>query len=559
MAILIPPPQPGKNSITLWHEALEKALRLKEKEIRFSPGKYEFFPEGCSQRYCWFSNNDEGVKTIALDLCDLDGMTVSGENTELFFHGRISPLVAENCRDLHISGLTVDFEDSFVSDADIVETENDIAWVKISGKHRFQDGKLHFTGDFYDNLSGKMRILSFDTAKNEVIWNQKTAIIPNAGLSERNGLVGIPGLAGKVCSNALLIRHEDRLCPGMVFHQCREVRCTDLTLHHAAGMGVLAQLCTNVSLEGVKILPRNRRSSVSDDAVHIVECRGKISLNNCELRGTLDDSVNVHGMYHQMKLRLPGWKYYYLQAGHFQQQGLQAAFPGDTLELLKNDTLKPYGRLKIKEAYKINKSQTFIGFDEKDLPPEWAYGDDARVVETAQAELQVTNCTFAPLSGRGVLASGLKKVVIRKNFFHSSGAGVFVSGDGLYWYETGPVEDMEISDNVFDNCCYDRNNASREPVAVFPELQKLEPDFYYHGRIAVLNNRFISSRRPQVAMTSVREAEVKGNCFIPDDRYPYDPPEIQVYSFTDRNSPCAAFRHCGKITCSGNEGFFGML
>ena len=556
MAILIPPPVPGQNSIYLWHNALEQARNSNEKEIHFSSGKYEFFPEGCSQRYCWFSNNDEGVKTIALDLLFLENLTITGENTELYFHGRISPLVAENCKNLQISGLTVDFEESFVSDADIVDTEGDIAWVKFGGKHWFQNGRVYFIGDFYDNLSGKFRVLSYDTEREEVIWNQTVVSVFNSNLQERNGLIGIPGLIGKVKSNALIVRHENRLCPGMVFHKCSNVTLTNITLHHAAGMGVLAQVCTNVSLDRVNILPRGRRTAVSDDAVHIVECRGHLTLKNCDLRGTLDDSLNVHGVYFQMKLREPGWKYYYLQAGHFQQQGVQAVFPGDTLELLKNDTLKPYSTLKIKEAYKINKMQTFIGFDEKDLPSEWCYGDNARVLESAQAELEVINCTFAPLNGRGVLASGLKKAVIKNNYFHTSGAGIFVSGDGRYWYETGPVEEMEISENLFDNCCYNRNDASREPVAVFPELHKIDPDFFYHGRIAVTNNRFISSRRPQIAMTSVRAVEISGNILELDDRYPYDPPEMPVYSFTDRNSPCAAFRHCNEITYKENIGFF---
>ena len=89
MAILIPPPVPGQNSIYLWHNALEQARNSNEKEIHFSSGKYEFFPEGCSQRYCWFSNNDEGVKTIALDLLFLENLTITGENTELYFHGRM--------------------------------------------------------------------------------------------------------------------------------------------------------------------------------------------------------------------------------------------------------------------------------------------------------------------------------------------------------------------------------------------------------------------------------------------------------------------------------------
>ena len=557
MAILIPPPVKGQNSIFLWQEALAEAMKSNDKEICFSPGVYEFFPEGCSQRYCYFSNNDEGVKTICLDLVNLSDIKIIGDNTQLFFHGRISPIVADNCQNLAISNLSIDFEDSFVSDADVVEVDGDVTYLKISGKHFVRDGKIIFTDDFYNNLSGRIHVYSYDTEKKEVIWQKgANCTIFNSNVVVKDNLVGVTGLVGKIKSDALILKHEARLCPGVVFNNCKDVVVNNVTIHHAAGMGLLAQVCENVALEGVKVAPNNRRCSASDDALHIMECRGKIKLNKCQLSGTLDDALNVHGMYFKLKLREPGWKYYYLKAGHFQQQGIFAAHTGDTVELLKSDTLKPYGTIKLTDTWQINKSQIFVEFDESTLPKEYEFGDVARILDAANASLEITNCSFASLNGRGVLASGLKNVVIKDNYFHCAGAGVFVSGDGRYWYESGPVENMEISNNTFNNCCYNSNGATRETIAVFPEIHKFVPNFFSHGNFSITNNKIITNKRCLIAFTSVKEATVKGNSFILDNTYTFNPPATVAYSFTTKDFPSVAYQYCDKVVCENNENFW---
>ena len=87
--------------------ALVPAIRMaaeEDKILYFPPGEYHFYPEGCAARYCYFSNNDEGVKTIAMLLDGLVDFTVRGENAMLIFHGRISPLCAFNCRNLTVEG-----------------------------------------------------------------------------------------------------------------------------------------------------------------------------------------------------------------------------------------------------------------------------------------------------------------------------------------------------------------------------------------------------------------------------------------------------------------------
>jgi len=554
MSIKVPLPTPDENAIALWNAAMFRARCKKAHTIVFGKGRYDFYPDHCDRSYCYFSNNDEGVKTTALALKNIQGLRILGHDTEWFFHGRISPLVAQECKDLFIQGITIDFEDSFVSDADVVASENDICWLKIGGKHFFLDDKLCFTGDFYDNLSGQLLFYSYDKAKGELVWNNRTVRIPNKGLLKRDGLIGVPGLADAIQSDALIIKHEQRLCPGIVLDRCSGVTLKDVTIHHAAGMGVLAQLSSDIVLERVSVVPRGRRASVSDDAVHFSECRGRLKLDKCVLEGTLDDSFNAHGIYRPLKMRIPGGKFYYLDTGHYQQQGLQGAFAGDTLELMKNDTGKPYARIKVRHARQLNKALTLVE-PEGDMPAEWTPGDDARVLEAASAELSVTNCTFRPLCGRGVLASGMGKARVSGNRFHTSGAAVFVSGDGNYWYESGPVGDLVVQNNVFDNCCYGRSSSTRECVAIFPELQKLEEGFFYHGTVTVKDNNFISNLRPQVSLLSVTKAKIAGNRFQFDDAYPFDPPGTGAYSFATKDSPWLLVKHCGNVKDHDNLGF----
>lgn len=552
MEYIINPPAPGENAVAYWLDAWEKVKNCGIRKIVFAPGRYDFFPEKCSAAYCYFSNNDEGVKIIAMDIRDVDGLEIAAEGAEFCFHGRISPLVAKNCRDLKISGFTVDFADSFVSDADMVGFSDGFSWCKISGKHDFQDGKLIFTGDFYDNLSGNLIFFPYDTAKGELVWDQRSTTIANNALQYRDGLTGFPGDLSHFGSKAFIIKHELRLCPGLVFDECENISLHKINLHHAAGMGILCQCCTNITVSGINIVPRSRRTGVSDDALHIVECRGEISITGSTFSGTLDDSINVHGIYRPLKCRIPGGKFYYLDSGHFQQMGIPGARPGDTLELIKNDTQKPYGKIKVKNAVMLNKAITKIEFDEAELPEEFSPGDCARVLEVADASLTIRDCRFSPLNGRGILASGLKNIHISGNTFHTAGAAVFIAGDAVYWYESGPVGNAVICENTFDNCSYRRWISSREPVGVFPEITTAVPGFCYHKNITVRDNVFISSFRNLVSMRSVENAVVCNNTFVPDDTYRFMKGNDTGYFFADTVPEQIVFLDCAGIATENN-------
>jgi len=92
-------------------------------------------------------------------------------------------------------------------------------------------------------------------------------------------------------------------------------------------------------------------------------------------------------------------------------------------------------------------------------------------------------------------------------------------------------------------------------LAVFPELRQLKEGFFYHGSMVVRNNRFLAAERPLISMMSVAEAVVENNRFESDDSYEFNHKSRDGYFFTDRNSPKAAFLHCGKVVLQNNPGF----
>ena len=542
----------NSENCTLAVAAALKAAINGDKVLFFPPGEYHFYPEGCFQRQCFFSNNEDSVKNIAILLDGVDDFTISGEGARFMFHGRISPLCAFNCRNLKVSGITVDFEDSFVSDADLICRENGVAWFKLPGKHCVRNGRIVFTDDIYDNCSGRLPFYPFETTRNELIYDGRIITVANQNILERDGLVGVQDLFENCPTTAFAIKHENRLCPAMVFDNCTAVQVCNVTLHHAAGMGCLIQNSDNCTVDGLVVAPSFRRTAVSDDALHITDCRGKLRIVNCKLSGTLDDSINVHGVFRKLKSRIPGGKMFYLEAGHYQQQGIFNVRAGDTLELLHRADGKPYGRIKINQVVPCNKSFVILKIDENELPADFVQGDPGWILET-QADLEVLNTQCRPLNGRGVLASGLKNVHISGCTMHSSGSGVFISGDFSYWYESGPVGNVLIENNFFDNCNYKVVSATREPLTVFPELNELAEDFYYHGKIEVRNNRFRSAPRSLISMKSVDHAVVTGNTWEADETYRALPKTIPGYYFTTEDSPRAAFLHCKTVECDWED------
>jgi hypothetical protein len=62
----------------------------------------------------------------------------------------------------------------------------------------------------------------------------------------------------------------------------------------------------------------------------------------------------------------------------------------------------------------------------------------------------IKGCTFKNVATRGVLCTTRNKVIIEDNvFLNMSMATIYLSNDSNEWYESGPIRDMTIRNNVF--------------------------------------------------------------------------------------------------------------
>ncbi len=504
----------SENATPAWNRALARAVRENAEGVFFPMGEYHFHEEETTDRYCHFSNNDSGPKKIVMHLENLRDFTVAGDNARFIFHGRLTPLLAAGCRNLTLRGFSIDFADSFVSDGKIIHAGENCTDIEIADPHRIENGELHFFHDVFETESRLLRFMLFDTERNEPAANARDLNCPQGNIIDLgNGAIRVPLAIGKT-GDVVVIKHQKRYNPGLVLDRCRQVSVNDVTVHHCGGMAFLAQCSEALHLNAFKVTPSprfRRRISASDDAIHMVDCRGHIRIENCLLENQWDDGINIHGVYRQLRWRKVGaTPFIFLETRHFQQLGIEAVRPGDTLEFIKSDTLKPCGTAVVRSACPLNKQITSVEFGDP-LPPEVSDGDAARNLAPAAASVLIRNCTLRRNKPRGILVSGVKEAIIENNYFHTAGAGVYISGDANFWFESGPVEEVHIRHNTFDHCNFMAGATGATPIAIVPEIPRLLPDFYYHGKIVIHDNKFVAVSPKVVHAVSTEHLEFTGN------------------------------------------------
>lgn len=496
----------GVDASLLWRRAFVDAVSKNEKEIFFARGTYHFYENGATLKHCFVSNNDESVKKIAFYLNGVKDLKICGDDARFIFHGRISPFVLEECFNVRIEGISIDFADRFAYETKVIESDGNSVLMQIDGKFCVENGKFRVFDDGLDNMTGKLQFAAFDPVCGDVLMNGSYHVI-NQNLPPANGnMLRVP-MSLRHGHTDFLLRHQARHAPAVVIDRSKDTVLCNLNIYHAEGMGVIGQNSENILLDRVNVIPADgQHLAVTDDATHFSECYGHIELRNCVLHHTLDDAVNIHGMYRRM--RKIG-NDVLLEACHFQQFGLWDGRDGDVIELLKCDTLEPYAYVKVKH-FMLGTRQLYCLELADSLPPEFEDRDVARIMRPADCRVVISNCDLANNRNRGILVTGTEKVLIENNRIHSPGYGIYLSGDANYWYESGPDKYVEICGNTFDNCCYAAENTC--PICVDPIIPRKKEGFFYHGKLNVHHNIFKTAQQtPVLQAHSLAELDFADN------------------------------------------------
>lgn len=512
--------------------------------LKLGGGSLHFYADGTARHYYCISNNDKGHKQIVFPLLGKRDIIIDGEGAELIFHGEILPFAVDGCEHVTIRNLKVDYASPMYVQAQIVAAGKDYYELQFDQEqfhYRQRDGKIWISND-EDGWEQELRhclTVEMDAKtqapapyKPEYITETESST-DNGFLSDLfhpmsyrdlgNGRLAVHGDAGfdyQVGNYWVGTFHYNRKNPGIFLHQSRDVTLRDIELYHTLAMGVIAQLCENVTLERVNTVPREgsgRLLSVCADSTHFVNCRGTIRVTGCKFTNMLDDAMNVHGIYHKI---LPDSGDYRLRlgVGHFQQVGILSYRPGDRIGIIDGISGACKGVYTVASAKMLSEEEILVETTEQ--LPQFHRQD---VVEnfSANPKVEVTHCECGNNRPRGFLISTWEKAVVENCTFYNMYEGILICGGVNDWYESGAVRDVTIRNNQFQNSAYAGNMA----IHIMPAFGDMRQVKGFTSGIVIENNVFTQGDRRILRAWATQELVFRNNRFVQDPALPHHPQE----------------------------------
>ena len=361
----------------------------------------------------------------------------------------------------------------------------------------------------------------------------------------------------------------NRTSPAIHVFDTRDFSIENVTIHHAGGMGFIAERCENVTMERLQVrLPENsgRVVTTTADATHFVNCRGLVSYNHCFFESMLDDASNVHGIYTRVEGSI-GEKSIVVRRVHGQQMGFLFATPRDSIRFSDMNSLEPYASREVESVYCPNSEFIEITFTEN-------ISDALRPGSVAdnlswQADLHLQNTTVRRNRARSILISTGGDVLVENNHFLScTFTSILFEGDGTFWHESGPVRNVQIRNNHFKD--FGLGSGRAPVIQCSPRVkQEGEPTHYYHQNIFFEDNTCEVFGRLLVNLHSVKNFVFRGNTILPSKNYPADSRTGPVFNITssrdiliedneylwEEKAEIATDRWTTGVKLKGNKGF----
>ncbi len=541
----------GRNATPAFIAAIQ-ALRDGD-TLLLDGGTYHLYPEGALCREYYISNNDCGVKPIALPLIGKKNITVDGGGAELIFHDRMVPVVIDGSENVTLKGISVDYHTPFYAQADILRADSEGLLLAFDGKDfncRVQNGNFCFYSpdDGWEWELDHGLCLEFD--QNGHPSADTPPYFPYTGEPKDHGFLGgmfqdvrleerEKNLIMMYCHTGnlhhagchFIMTFANREYPGIFVNDSKDVTLSDIRLYHTVAMGVIAQTTENIHLERVVAEPREgsgRLLSVSADATHFVNCRGKVTHIGCKYVQMMDDAANIHGIYHLYQAKNPDGSLR-LGFGHFQQKGMQTYRKGDEVAVIDSETNETRATGRVLEAVLISPDEVRLLLD---CPvPEPGRYDVVENLSTAP-EVLFRDCESGYNRPRGFLISSAGKALVEKCTFYNMNQGIQLSGEMRDWYESGHVEDVTVRDCDFKNAAY----AGGVAILCRPVLRCETAMF--NGKVVIENNTFTQADRRICAIERTRQVVMRGNRFICDRSLPRKPLHAEGG---------VSFDGCGKV------------
>lgn len=539
-------PDKGINCSPLWQQALG-AIRSECAPndaivLRFLPGRYDFHEEGAATREYYISNHDQtNPKKVGIAIENMQNLVLDGQGASFIFHGRMLPLSLLHSENCTLKNFSIDFENPHIAQIKIIANSPEegltfevAPWVhyRINGKGRFES---YGEGWTLSQGSG----IAFEGDTRHVVYRTSDLMINTQGVKEiAPRQLQAPQWKDKrlVPGTVIAMRGWGRPAPGIFLSHDKNTRLLNIKVHYAEGMGLLAQLCENITLDGFGVCLKGEKDpryfTTQADATHFSGCKGKIISQNGLYEGMMDDAINIHGTYLKIVQRIDD-KTVVGRYMHNQSYGFEWGRPEDEIQFVRSATMELIGTPnKITSISPYNQEQidgtkefriTFKNPIDPAINEKEGFGIENL---TWTPEVIFNNNLIRNNRARGALFSTPRKTVIENNTFdHTSGTAILLCGDCNGWYETGACREVIIRNNKFINALTNLFQFTNAVISIYPEIPDLQSQqAYFHGGagkgVIIENNLFETFDQPIVYAKSLDGLTFRKNTIRQNSDYP---------------------------------------
>ncbi len=506
-------------------EACRKSSMNNETLISLDNANYFFDKEGTTARAITASGDPGIVKHIVFDMEGAQNVTIDGNGAELIFRDRLTPFVLRNCKHITLRNFTIDFPFSRYCQGSVAHSDES-GFTLLIDKELFK-ASVDLEGHIVFHIGTD----SFSTSERPVLlanevfgkspWDYIFAgdcLMPAEGLAAgfiqtdaqqidddnvrfiyRSGSRRLTYPIGET----LLFCCEPRENINIFMDQCEDVKLENIRIYRGGGMGIVAHMTRDIEMDGVRIEvrpDRNECRSTTADGMYFVQCSGMVSIHDCAILDTLDDALNIHGIYTRVEaIEAPDTLVAKICFPPHQE--ISPFLPGGEIALSDGWTLSEHTRVAIKAAEPLDKSRTRLTLMKPVAANVGDYIESTTLAATFLFERNhVARCPHLRISDPG-------RKIIRNNHFEQINA-ILVNDLMEFWYESGAVCDMLFEGNQFDDC-----PRSGEIHPIYIDCTRGNGTNIRHHNICIKDNVFSNTSGHAVHAAYVDGLRISGNTF----------------------------------------------
>ncbi len=504
--------------------------------LLFEKGEYHFYPDKAQVGF-FAPGGSSGRKKVCFPIWDMKNLTIDGGGSTFVFHGNAFPFIVSESAHVTLRNFVCDTAISPTVALELTEKTEEGFFCRIDKKKtpfRTENGHLIFErdGQALSTEAGRLSLHSLDRMAIYYLYAGDTAqskenlptLYINADAFELEDRLYFryredtqTAYPYEIGERVVINTEEKRERAVFFFENSEDVAVENVTIRRGGGMGVIAQLCRDVRVRGMRtdLTAHGDSVSLTADAFHIIHCSGDFEIADCNMGSFLDDACNVHGLYTVFD-RVNG-DCMHVHLGHTGHSYLCPYKAGDTLVVSNPETKEVVCEARVKDVFFTSNDGLKLS-----VKVDFLYGEDALregfLVENParMPNVCIRNNRFRDYPH--IRLSGAGDIRFEDNEISDCTAALLLFDLSDYWYESGRIHNARICRNRFVNCnALGGDSFIRIGVSGFDDAHAPR----IHEYIEISDNTFEGLKQEAVHACGVRTLVCKGNtadgCPLPDE------------------------------------------